>query len=110
MSASQEFAEYIVDVLQPVGVVTVSRMFGGALLKIDGEQLGVIFGEELYFKVVESELHEKYGKLGSKQFTYARKDKPEPVVIKNWWKVPESAMDDEKQLILLADEVMKQKR
>lgn len=44
MSASEEFVEYVTDMLSPVGNIQVSRMFGDALLKVGGNQLGVLFG------------------------------------------------------------------
>jgi DNA transformation protein and related proteins len=108
MSASEEFVLYITDTLSPVGHVQVGRMFGGALLKIDGNQLGVIFGDVLYFKVINEDLQTKYKKAGSKQFTYTRKDKSKPVIIKNWWTAPADALDNEAKLVELAEEVMKQ--
>lgn len=109
MSASPEFVEYVLELLAPVGNVRSSRMFGGALLKVDGRQLGVLFGDRVYFKVTDTTLQEQYKKAGSSQFTYTRKDKPDPVIIKNWWSVPESAMDDSAELSRLADEVLAQK-
>jgi len=108
MSTSQEFIEYITDMVAPVGHVTASRMFGGALLKVDGKQLGIILLDTLYFKVVDPMLQEAFAKEGSIQFTYTRKDKDTPVIIKNWWQVPDTYMDDEKALIERAQEVLAQ--
>lgn len=109
MSASPEFVEYVLELLAPIGNVQVSRMFGGALFKVGGKQLGVFFGDTVYFKVINSTLQEQYKKAGSTQFMYTRKDKKDPVVIKNWWTVPESAMDDSEEMSRLAEEVLAQK-
>lgn len=110
MSASKEFVEYILELLEPIGGIELSRMFGGALLKVDGKQLGVVFGETLYLKVKDLRLQERYVKDGSKQFTYTRKDKKDPVVIKNWWSVPDNAMDNSEEMVRLAEEVLYQKK
>ena len=110
MTASKEFVEYVLELLEPLGEdVKTARMFGGALLKVGDKQLGVLFGDTVYFKVKDSALQERYKSEGSRQFTYTRKDKKDPVVIKNWWSVPESAMDNSEEMSRLAEEVLDQK-
>lgn len=108
MATSQEYIEHITDMLSPVGFIEHSRMFGGALLKVEGKQLGVILLDTLYFKVVDPELQEKWKAMGSSQFIYTRKDKTKPVVIQNWWQVPDAYMDDEQGLVELAEVVLEQ--
>ena len=108
MSASKEFVEYILDLLSPIQNIQTARMFGGVLLKVNGVQLGVLFGETLYFKVKDQELQAKYKAGGSKQFSYTRKDKADPVIIKNWWSVPEKALDNGEEMVRLAEEVINQ--
>lgn len=83
-------------------------MFGGVLLKVDSRQLGVLFGETLYFKITDSEFQADLKKQGSQQFTYTRNDKKDPVIIKNWWSVPESALDNSEALVSLAERVLSQ--
>ena len=110
MSASKEFVEYVLELLEPLGGVKTSRMFGGVLLKVDEKQLGVLFGDTVYFKVVDKKLQERYKDEGSKQFTYIRKDKKDPVIIKNWWSVPDRVMDNSEEMVQLAEEVLKQRK
>lgn len=83
-------------------------MFGGRLIRIDGRQLGIIANDVLFFKVTDPELQQLYKERGSRQFSYIRKDKDKPVIIKNWWLVPESALDESAQLLELAEEVLAQ--
>lgn len=106
MSASNEFVEYVLDLLSPLEGITTSRMFGGVLLKVEGKQLGVLFRDTVYFKVTDAQLQKRYKSEGSKQFTYTRKDKKDPVVIKNWWSVPDRAMDNSEEFVQLAEEVL----
>ena len=82
-------------------------MFGGALLKVQNKQLGIIIEDQLYFKVTNSEVQKRYESEGSKQFSYTRKDKKDPVVIKNWWSVPEDVIESGSQLVDLAEEVLR---
>jgi DNA transformation protein len=109
MSASEEFVEYVLDLLRPIDGIQTSRMFGGVLLKVDGRQLGVLFEDIAYFKVMNLDLQDKFKKEGSKQFEYTRKDKKSPVIIKNWWSVPSSAMDNSDEIVGLAEDVLNQK-
>jgi len=108
MSTSEEFTNYVLDQLSSIGLIHTSKMFGGVLLKIDGTQLGVIIEDVLYFNVKELELQTKLEDMGSEQFTYTRKDKTEPVVIKNWWSVPEETVEDKDELVSLANNVLSQ--
>ena len=108
MSTSAEFTDYVLDQLAPVGIVHTSRMFGGVLLKVDNKQLGVIIADVLYFKIKEPELRERFEKMGSEQFLYARKEAVGPVVIKNWWSVPEEMLENKNALVGLAYEVLLQ--
>jgi len=108
MSTSHEFTEYVLDQLSSVGVIQTSKMFGGVLLKVNNKQLGVIIRDTLYFKVKEPELQAKFEAMDSEQFTYSRKDKEEPVVIKNWWSVPEEYLENSQDLNALAYEVLLQ--
>ncbi len=108
MSTSKEFLEYTLDLLSSVGPIQTTRMFGGVLLKVSGVQLGVILMETIYFKVTDPALQDKYKKMGSTQFTYTRKDKKDPVIIKNWWSVPEKALDNAEEMTALAQEALAQ--
>ena len=103
MSTSAEYTDYVLDQLSSLGVIHTSKMFGGVLLIIYGTQLGVIIEDILYFKVATPELQTKLQTQGSQQFTYTRKDKEEPVVIKNWWSVPEEILEDRDKVVDLAN-------
>lgn len=108
MATSAEFTEYVLDQLAPVGVIQTSKMFGGVLLKVNNRQLGVIIMDTLYLKVKEPELQERFKDMDSEQFEYTRKDKDGPVVIKNWWSVPEELLENREEIVALAYEVLLQ--
>jgi TfoX/Sxy family transcriptional regulator of competence genes len=104
----QTFVDYVIDQLEPVGVVLTSKMFGGVLLKIDNKQLGIIIDGTLYFKVKEPELHRKFTMMESDPYEYDRKDRESPVRIRTWWSVPDEVLEDKRQLVGLAYEVLLQ--
>ena len=110
MSTSREFTDYVLDQLASVGVIQTSKMFGGVLLKVNNKQLGVILMDTLYFKVKEPELQERFKEMDSEQFEYTRKDKEEPVVIKNWWSVPEESLENREEVVGLAYDVLLQEK
>jgi TfoX/Sxy family transcriptional regulator of competence genes len=118
MKTSEEFVEYVTDLLSDFDI-KVKKLFSGVLLEIDGKQLGVIIDDILYFKITDKNLQEKYKAEGSEQFSYTRKDKSasakssdvakkKQIVIKDWWSVPESALDSKDELVSLAEEVLDQ--
>jgi DNA transformation protein len=106
MKISEEFLEYILDLLSPLGDIVTTKMFGGALLRVDGKQLGVLIGDTLYFKVTDTKTQEELRKEGSIQFSYVRKDKKNPVIIKNWWSAPPDSMDDSQKIVEIAEKVL----
>jgi len=110
MNISNDFVEYVLDLLEPLGEVNTSRMFGGVLMKVNGKQLGVLFGDTVYFKVINKTTQEQYKAQGSRQFTYTRNDKKDPVIIRNWWSVPGSAMDNSDEIVKLAKKVLEQQK
>jgi len=108
MSNNDEYTNYVLDQLMPLGVVLTSRLFGGTLLKVENKQLGVVLQGRLYFKVKESELVKKFEAMDSEPFEYERSDRDEPVRAKAWLSVPEEILEDQKQLVALAYEVLLQ--
>jgi DNA transformation protein len=108
MATSREFTEYVLDQLEPIGVIQTSKLFGGVLLKVNNKQLGVIIDDVLYFKIKEPELHKKFSQMESDPFEYDRKDQESAVRIRSWWSVPDEVLEDSGQLLALAYEVLLQ--
>jgi len=108
MSNSREFTTYVLGQLESVGVILTTKRFGGILLKTDNKQLGIIVDDVLYFKVKEPELHRKFTMMESDPFEYDRADKASEVRIRTWWSVSEDVIDNKKELVGLAYEVLLQ--
>ena len=95
----KEYAEYLCDVLSPLGEVVYKRMFGGFVIRINGQKILLYAMDVLYVVEVDVEQQASLAALGSTQFSYQKKSRPEPVVIKNWWSVPEELLDNEPALV-----------
>ncbi len=106
MKNSKEFIEYILDMLEPFAEIRVSKLFSGVVLKVEGRILGVLIDDILYFKVTDKFLQKQYKDKGSTQFSYVNKDK-KSILIKNWWSVPDSALDSREEIVRLAEEILK---
>jgi DNA transformation protein len=103
MSASPDFVTYITELISPLGRITTKRMFGGAMLSVNGQQLGIIINDLLYLRIPK-ELHEKYQNHGSVPFQYDKKDST--VIVKAWWTLPDICIDNQENLLIWARECL----
>ena len=100
-SASDDFADFIVDQLVSIRGVARGRFFGGIGLSASGVQFAMVMSGTLYF-VVDSTTRQKYEKMGGKNFSYSTKKKT--VAVKKYFSVPADVIEDQDQLIALAKE------
>jgi DNA transformation protein and related proteins len=100
-SASDDFADFIVDQLAAIRGIVRGRFFGGIGLSASGTQFAMIMGGTLYF-VVNDDTRPKYESLGGKCFSYSTKKKT--VHVKKYYSVPAAVLEDQDQLIVLARE------
>lgn len=92
---SNEFVEYVLELLEPSGGITKARMFGGYVVRKFGVAIALIFEDEIYFKVDENNIDD-YKKLNSRPFTYEKHGKI--VTISNWV-LPIEILEDEEKLM-----------
>lgn len=91
MSPLSSFAQYAVDLLVSVGPVKARAMFGGYGLSLDGISIGLIAEDRLYLRVDDTSRPE-FEQAGSAPFIYPSKNGP--MTMKNYWAIPEDAVDD----------------
>ena len=84
MKPRSEFIEYILELLEPSGGISLKRMFGGYSVCKFGLSIALIFEDEIYFKVDDSNRSD-YEAINSEPFTYEKKGKT--IIVSNW-KVP----------------------
>lgn len=96
MSPLSSFAQHSVDLLSGVGPVKARPMFGGYGLSLDGISIGLIDEDRLYLRVDE-QTRPQFEAAGSTVFVYQSKKGPMPM--KNYWAIPEEAVDDPDQAV-----------
>ena len=101
LTASAEYTEYVLELLESIGPVRVSRFFGGVGISHGLVQFAMIMGNSLYF-VVNDNTRQKYEKAGMTAFSYTtRKGR---VQVRKYFELPEEVLTDTEQLRLWASE------
>ena len=94
MAVSDEFCDYVLEQLAPVGNVSPRRMFGGVGLYLDGLFFALIDDDALYFKTDDSN-RSRYEQAGSRPFC-PFPDRPGHVMA--YWEVPAEVLEDAEEL------------
>ncbi len=89
MTAQDQDIAWFCELLEPLGRITVRRMFGGAGLYADGLIVGLEIQGTLYLKTDE-QTRQAFVDGGGVSFVYDGKDKP---VSTSYWTAPDDAMD-----------------
>jgi len=96
MSFSIEFGEHILDMLAPLGALTLKRMFGGACINYGTATFALMFDDTIYFRVDEKNI-ERFREAGSNPFSYTARGRE--VVVGSYYLVPDEALDDPDELL-----------
>jgi DNA transformation protein len=75
VGSSREFADFVVESLQPLGPVVARRMFGGFGIYLDSVMFALIAYDTLYLKVDDGN-RQAYEDAGLPYFVYEDKGKP----------------------------------
>ena len=87
---SNNVVDLLSEMLRPLGTVSVRRMFGGAMVYIDGVALGLLDNDVLYLKADDTNKG-MFEAEGQGPFVYEGKTKP---VAMSYWRVPERLYDE----------------
>lgn len=94
---SLERAAEMAAMLAPAGRVTIVRMFGGAALRLDGVQFGLVISGTLYLRVDDAS-RPAFAAAGSRPFSYTARGRT--VSVASYYEAPEALFDDEDELAL----------
>ncbi len=92
MSISPEYQEFALELFEPVGTVSLRRMFGGAGLFHQGLMFALIIGETIYMKVDDIN-RPAYEAAGCEPFTYDTSRGSRGVM--SYFALPEVVYDDQ---------------
>lgn len=95
---SQEYANYVVELLAPLGRVQARRMFGGYGLYLDKLMFALIADDQLYLKA-DAANRPQFTARDMVPFTYERNGKP---VSLGYHALPPEAFEDPDDLLALA--------
>ena len=88
-------AEFIHDLFQTFGAVSVRRMFGGAGLFADGVMFGLVSGGQIYLKVDVTTVT-GFEREQCQPFEYATKNGKRTLT--SYWRLPDRLYDDADEL------------
>jgi DNA transformation protein and related proteins len=103
MTPSAEYKDYVLEFLEPLFPVRISRFFGGIGISYDAVQFAMIMGNSLYF-VVDENTRKKYEHAGMQPFSYMTQRGR--IQVRKYFELPEDVLNDPEQLRLWANEAI----
>jgi len=86
----KEFASYVVDLMQSIGLVNAKAMFGGYGIFLEGLMFGLIADNILYLKA-DKETENEFKAKGLENFTYNKKGKEFKM---SYYQAPHEALEN----------------
>jgi DNA transformation protein len=99
MVASDSFAEFLRELLAPLGPVTMRRMFGKTGVFCDGLMLGMVTDNTLYFRVDDNNRAAFKEAQSSPPLSYQKKG---CTIDLSFWRAPERLFDEPDELLAWA--------
>lgn len=99
VAKENEFVEYVLELLGPLGPVKAKAMFGGFGIYRNNLMFGLIADETLYLKADEKTRPEFEAK-GLPPFTYEKKGKKYSM---SYYQAPEEALEDPEEMAVWAE-------
>ncbi len=96
MSVSNEFLEFCTERLSLAGEVGAKRMFGGAMLAVDGAPTALVADNVLYLKVDKTN-EKDFAAQAMQHFVPFPDTKPYPM---SYMEIPPDIMEDDEELIV----------
>ena len=99
MAVSASLIALLKEQLEPLGRITLQRMFSGAGVYCDGVIFGLILRDTLHFKVDDGN-RAAYEAEGMAPFSYEARGKT--VQVGAYWRVPERLLDEPDEMLAWA--------
>lgn len=87
---SDGYGIYLLDELEPLGQISLRRMFSGQGLFLDGRMIGILVEDVLYLKV-DTRNRPDFEAAGSEPFVYERMGRE---VALSFWRLPDEIIED----------------
>ena len=99
MVASDTFAEFLRELLAPLGRLTMRRMFGKTGVFCDGVMFGMVTDNTLYFRVDD---HNRAAFKEAESFPPLNYEKKGGTIDLSFWRAPERLFDEPDELVVWA--------
>ena len=99
MPKSNEFVDYLLELLEPFGQVTARAMFGGYGIYFNQLMFGLVADDMLYLKVDEKNLY-AFEERKLQPFVYIKQGKEMKM---SYYQVPEEALDNSDEMCRWAE-------
>lgn len=87
--------DYLRDLFEPFGRVSIRRMFGGQALYLDGAIIALVLGDDTLYLKADGQTAPAFEAAGSRQFVYEASGR---VVQLPYWRIPDAALDDRDEM------------
>lgn len=94
-----EFASYVVELMQSLGPVQAKAMFGGYGIFLDDLMFALVTNNLLYLKA-DKETQSEFKSRGLEAFTYNKKDK---TLKMSYYQAPEETLEDSDEMNVWAN-------
>lgn len=98
MAVSGGFKDYLLDVLAPLGRIEMSRFFGLAGIKVEGQLIGFSDEEKIYFRT-DVETRDAYLREGGEAFSFY---KGKELIVTSYIAIPERLLDEPEEMVTWA--------
>ncbi|WP_118135562.1 TfoX/Sxy family protein [Oceanicella sp. SM1341] len=88
-----EFVMHMLEVLEPLGPISVTRLFGGWSMRLDGVQFGVVLRDTFYL-CTDAAMRAELSELGCEPFRYTRRKSGREVEVPRFISLPDACLDD----------------
>ena len=99
MAASAGFAEFLRELLAPLGPIGLRRMFGATGVFRDGLMFAIVADDTLYFRVDDTNRATFQQAASLPPLTYMRMGR---MIDLPFWPAPERLLDDSEELVIWA--------
>ena len=96
MVASPEYAEFLCELLAPLGRVTTRRMFGKTGVFCEGVMLGMVTANTLFFRIDDDNRAAFEEARSSPPLNYTKKGE---LIDLSFWRAPDRLFDDPDELL-----------
>jgi DNA transformation protein len=97
MPVSPEYRDYVAELFESLGDISIRRMFSGAGVFYDGIMFALIVDDTLYLKVDDTN-RAKFEAAGSRPYSFEKK-KTGTTMLTSYYELPETLFDEPDALI-----------